>query len=756
MTSNEHHLPFNKVCEVGDFANPELAPVVREVCEFKAKRFGPDFPRGAEHRKDWEVAMAVRALRHFGALRPDATVLGVAAGTEDTIFYLARHVRQVVATDRYLSSGPWQPVAPISMLLDPGALAPTEFDPDRLVVQHMDGRRLLYPADTFDGIFSSGSIEHFGDFQDVAAAAYEMGRVLKPGGVLSLSTEFCLGGPPGGIGWPGITLLFSAGDLQRFIVEASGLELVEELRIGVSDETLSAPRDIRKVIANRRDRQPGGPHVPVSDATTWDELPHIVLLQDGYVWTSVHLALRKTERYPWPANDWARPSAAILSSIASENRGILERATAVQPPPPAPAAVAMAADDLVAQQAATAQHMAAATRAAQAAETEAILLGPRLPEAEAALREIDVARHDVDRSLVQLAGLATTVERKVQELGGPIDSGEDGGWACSTVSLSRGVHFSVVTDPAAADPIAGALAQGRLGEESLVNLMLDVVRPGDKVLDLGAHVGTFSLAAAAAGAYVVAFEGSPRNVALLRESARRNVFTNLRVVHAAVGNRAGTIEFFDDGAHGRVSVPGEDGATVSVPEVTVGDVLAELGWRPVAFVKMDVEGSEIDAIRGMSAVLEADAPAILYEANGHTLALHDATPEALMAELERLGYTSYLVEQGRLVRVESGELQPQTILDYLAVRRLPRGLIGWRVEAALTIEERRSRLCNDAAHHNPDHRAYMAAALRRAGEDLLSHADVRTCLDALAEDPEPAVRQAAEWWAADRVGSANR
>ena len=44
--------------------------------------------------------------------------------------------------------------------------------------------RLRYPDDTFDGIFSSGSIEHFGDLQDVANAAYEMGRVLKPGGVL--------------------------------------------------------------------------------------------------------------------------------------------------------------------------------------------------------------------------------------------------------------------------------------------------------------------------------------------------------------------------------------------------------------------------------------------------------------------------------------------------------------------------------------------------------------------------------------------
>jgi FkbM family methyltransferase len=756
VTTTGPGLAFSKLCELGDFVNPELAPVIRDVCAYKLPDFGPEFPHGAEHRKDWEVAMAVRALRHFGALRPDAAVLGVAAGTEDTIFYLARHVRQVFATDRYLSSGPWQPVAPISMLLDPEAVARTDFDPDRLVVQHMDGRRLTYPADTFDAIFSSGSIEHFGDFGDVAAAAYEMGRVLKPGGVLSLSTEFRLAGPPGGIGWPGATLLFSAADLQHFIVEASGLELVDELRTGVSDETLSTPRDITQVIDQRRHRQAGGPDVPVSDDTTWDDRPHIVLLHDGYVFTSVHLTLRKTERYPWPANDWAKPTPAMLESIAAENRQILQRSLTAAPAPVARAAPP-APDDLVAQQAATGEALVAVERSAHAADAAAVALGPLLPQADAALREIDSARHEVDTVLARVAGLAADAERRLEQLGPAPPPVADERLAIGRVRLSRGLEFAVVTDPRVDDSIAWALAQGVTVDESLLNLMLDVVRPGDKVLDLGAHVGTFTLAAAAAGADVLAVEGAPRNVTLLRESIRRNHFSSARVVHAAVGDRPGTVAFFDDGARGRVSVAGDGGATVDVPAVTVGDLLAELQWWPVAFVKMDVEGSEIEAIRGMRDILEqADAPAVLYEANGHTLAMHDATPEALMGELEGLGFVSYLVEQGRLVRVHASELQPQTILDYLAVKRLPRGLTGWRVEPVLTFEERLSRLRNDTRHENPDHRAYMAAALRRAGEELLSHPDVAASLTALAADPEPAVREAAAWWTGDRVGSANR
>jgi FkbM family methyltransferase len=524
----------------------------------------------------------------------------------------------------------------------------------------------------------------------------------------------------------------------------------------VSDETLSTPRDITRVIDDRRARQTGGPDVPVSDDTTWDDRPHIVLLHDGYVFTSVHLTLRKTERYPWPANEWARPTTAMLESIATENRQILQRSLTAAPAP-APVAAAPPPDDLVALQAATSAALAGAERCARIAEDAAIRLGPLLPDTEAAMRAIDSARHDVDTLLVRIAGVAADAQRRVERLGPAPPPSAREGLAFTRVTLSRGMEFSVVTDPRATDPIAWALSHGVTVDEGLVNLMLDVIRPGDKVLDLGAHVGTFTLAAAAAGAEVLAVEGAPRNVALLQESIRRNRLTNARVVHAAVGDHPGTVEFFDDGARGRVSVPGDDGATVGVPAVTVSDLLFELRWGPVAFVKMDVEGSEIEAVRGMRYELEqADAPAILYEANGHTLAMHGATPEGLMAELEGLGYASYLVEQGRLVRAHASELQPQTILDYLAVKRLPRGLTGWRVEPVLTFEERLSRLRNDARHENPDHRAYIAAALRRAGDELLSHPDVAASLAALATDPEPVVREAAAWWTGDRVGSRSR
>ncbi len=232
------------------------------------------------NRKQWESQMAFRTLRDFGAIRPDAQILGVGAGRERLIYELSAMVRWVFATDIYLAPGRWEAWHDATMLMDPGAYR-TAFadglpcDERRILPLHMDGRALRFPDNTFDGIFSSGSIEHFGEqdrfpqWEAVEQAAREMGRVLKPGGVLSLSTEYKLSGA----GWGfDIVRCLDANDLMRHIVEPSGLQMVDELQTTVSDTT-------RSTRWHMHDPQP-----PAVEA---------VVTYGDYVFTSVHLALVK-------------------------------------------------------------------------------------------------------------------------------------------------------------------------------------------------------------------------------------------------------------------------------------------------------------------------------------------------------------------------------------------------------------------------------------------------------------------------------
>jgi hypothetical protein len=82
------------------------------------------------------------------------------------------------------------------ILSHPEAYAPFPYRRDRLTFMRMDGRHLEFADATFDIAYSLSSIEHFGGMEGAVATLREMTRVLKPGGVLALATEYVLDGPP--------------------------------------------------------------------------------------------------------------------------------------------------------------------------------------------------------------------------------------------------------------------------------------------------------------------------------------------------------------------------------------------------------------------------------------------------------------------------------------------------------------------------------------------------------------------------------
>jgi len=272
--------PHCKLCEVSDFRDPELRALIREIFTDDLAHFGSSFPEGREYRKHWEVAMTARALRQAGSISPDAEVLGVGAGHEATIYWLSRHVRRVFATDLYLTEDDWsEHDSGAEMLTDPGRHWAGEWNPRRVVVQHMDALELRYEDESFDAVFSSGSIEHFGGHEEIRRAAHEMNRVLRPGGVAALSTEFRLEGPSPGL--PGI-LMFDRGELIELLFGGVGWQPMSELDTSISEETLSTVTDLAAAVADR-----------AAGRREWTTYPHIVLRHDEQVFTSVHLAFRK-------------------------------------------------------------------------------------------------------------------------------------------------------------------------------------------------------------------------------------------------------------------------------------------------------------------------------------------------------------------------------------------------------------------------------------------------------------------------------
>jgi SAM-dependent methyltransferase len=256
---------FTKLCNVEEFDNPQV--------EAQIKRIYPDFPLVWTRRKALESAVMYLALQDAGALKRDARCLVVGAGSERFPYTLTTELAEVHLTDLYMDAGVWANITPRDMLTTPEKFVPASlpWEPQRLVVQHMDARHLRYPDASFEIVLSSGSIEHFGTLEDIAQAASEMGRVLKPGGIAVLTTEFKISG--NGVGWPG-TYLFTPELLQQFIVAPSGL-ILDEPDLHLTPASLATEAQLDDLIAGR----------PVKY--------EVVIRQDPYLFCSVHLVLRK-------------------------------------------------------------------------------------------------------------------------------------------------------------------------------------------------------------------------------------------------------------------------------------------------------------------------------------------------------------------------------------------------------------------------------------------------------------------------------
>jgi FkbM family methyltransferase len=128
--------------------------------------------------------------------------------------------------------------------------------------------------------------------------------------------------------------------------------------------------------------------------------------------------------------------------------------------------------------------------------------------------------------------------------------------------------------------------------------------PGDTVIDVGAGVGhetrLLSRLVGAEGR-VIAIEANPRVHACLVDMVARNRLTNVTCVPLAVGDRAGSVTFADSDDHLGNAVT--SGGTVAVDVTTLDALAVELDLDRIAFVKMNIEGAEAAALRGMSASL---------------------------------------------------------------------------------------------------------------------------------------------------------
>ncbi len=220
-------------------------------------------------------------------------------------------------------------------------------------------------------------------------------------------------------------------------------------------------------------------------------------------------------------------------------------------------------------------------------------------------------------------------------------------------------------------------------EQAVVDELRTFIKPGDTVLDIGAHCGDFSiplaLASGKAGC-VFAWEPNPYVFEVLQKNSLLNrEKTNIVPVQAAAGETEGELEFnysdpgFCNGGCLKGISRWKHGHpyTLKVPAHRVVEWMLKNHpdrLSKLSFVKIDAEGFDHAVVRSLRDMLEVRHPTLHVEMYRH---LNQIRREALWSELVELGYDvfhtsgAYGCSPGQ--RLERGDLCKWPHYDVLAI-----------------------------------------------------------------------------------------
>ncbi len=207
------------------------------------------------------------------------------------------------------------------------------------------------------------------------------------------------------------------------------------------------------------------------------------------------------------------------------------------------------------------------------------------------------------------------------------------------------------------DCIKNELHQGHAWEGFLSSYIFKYSRPGSLVVDVGAHIGTHTIQLSRAvgkEGRVLAIEPQPKIFRELVVNMTLNQANNIEYFWGAAGSQYSTIELDPlniENEGGTGLYHGGTGQFVeSIP-------LDSLHLENVSFIKIDVEGMEIEVLRGAREMILRDHPTLLVEIMGGVL------PESASEEIKReiLSRIQFIEEMGyEVIRVSS-------LWDYLAL-----------------------------------------------------------------------------------------
>jgi len=183
--------------------------------------------------------------------------------------------------------------------------------------------------------------------------------------------------------------------------------------------------------------------------------------------------------------------------------------------------------------------------------------------------------------------------------------------------------------------------------EDEIRFVRKLLKPGQKVLDIGANYGLFSLSMAkcvGASGRVWSVEPASSTAAILQQSISLNAFHQIQVLQMALSDKVGTAHLsLNDNAelNELVREGSSQGPSEKVPLSTLDTLLQSHDWHGIDFVKMDAEGEETAIVRGGRRFFELNSPLVQFEVKAST-----QVNTSLIQVFEDIGYRCYRLVPG--------------------------------------------------------------------------------------------------------------
>jgi len=229
--------------------------------------------------------------------------------------------------------------------------------------------------------------------------------------------------------------------------------------------------------------------------------------------------------------------------------------------------------------------------------------------------------------------------------------------------------------------------------------------PGSVFFDIGANIGSYSVPAAIRGVRVHAFEMMDENVRHLEAAMSANGVKHVSIVRAAISDSAGTVGTAGSSAWALVG----DKTPGTIPKITIDYYVSTNQIKHVDVLKIDIEGSELAALKGMQRLLERDKPDIIIESNALTCGYHNYSYRELLSFLSESGYRIFRIQSGWLTPWMERDVQEVICADYYSTIKTNEEIardLNWPIRSPSLFELFQS--IRRDSRHTDIHKLYAA------------------------------------------------